>query len=337
MSFILRNAHLSDLKYLCDLAAQFSLLNLPPDRKIMGEKIERSIASFAGDLPKTEAEYLFVLEDQDNGVVAGSSLILAKHGSEDVPHYAFRVEKREHYSDDLGTGFIHQVLQLREDTDGPTEIGGLLIDRNYRGHPEKLGKQISLIRFIYMGMFREDFEPRVLCELTPPLGEGGRSEFWEALGRHFTGLPYQEADRISQKNKEFIHSLFPQHEIYLTPLNPRARMVVGRVGEETMPAQHLLESIGFRYVNEVDPFDGGPHFGARLDDIKTITDGRWLKVDTQGKAQVGGRGLIGVKRDGEFRGIAAAYAVSGDELVLPAVAARSIELEAGEKVFFSQI
>ncbi len=98
--------------------------------------------------------------------------------------------KKDRYSEDIGVGFIHQVLQLKQDTNGPTEIGGLLVDKNYRKRPEKLGKQMSLIRFIYMGMSRGEFEDRVLCELTPPLGEGGRSEFWEALGRRFTGLPY---------------------------------------------------------------------------------------------------------------------------------------------------
>src|SRR6185503_735771 len=130
--------------------------------------------------------------------------------------------------------------------------GGLLVDKGYRRRPEKLGKQISLVRFLYMAIHPERFEAKVLCELTPPLTEEGRSEFWEALGRRFTGLPYQEADLLSQKNKEFIQSLFPEEDIYLTLLNSKARLVLGRVGEETRPAQHLLEKIGFQYLNEVD-------------------------------------------------------------------------------------
>ncbi len=80
----------------------------------------------------------------------------------------------------------------------------------------------------------------------------GRSEFWEALGRRFTGLPYQEADLLSQSHKEFIESLFPQDDIYLALLDSKARLVLGRVGEATKPAQHLLENIGFHYLDEVD-------------------------------------------------------------------------------------
>ena len=337
MSFALRSVRLSDLKGLHDLAGQFSLLNLPADKKVLGEKIERSVASFSGELTKKEAEYLFVLEDLEQEQIVGSSLILAKHGSQDVPHYYFKLIKKDRFSEDLGIGFIHQVLQLKEDTDGPTEIGGLLIDRAYRRRPERLGKQISLVRFLYMGMFPKDFEKRVLCELTPPLGDGGRSEFWEALGRRFTGLPYQEADLISQRNKEFISSLFPEEDIYLALLDSKARLVIGRVGDETRPAQHLLESIGFSYLHEVDPFDGGPHYGANLADISVVKDGRWSSFVSGEKAQFAGRALVGFKREGEFRAVFTSYDMQDSQLVMPASSVKTLDAEQGEKLFFSGI
>jgi arginine N-succinyltransferase len=336
--FVVRNAQLSDLKDLHDLASQFSLLNLPADKKVLTEKIERSVASFAGELAKREAEYLFVLEDLETESVVGSSLILAKHGTEDVPHYYFKIVKRNRFSDDLGIGFIHQVLQLKEDVDGPTEIGGLLIDRSYRRRPEKLGKQISLSRFVYMGMFPQEFESRVLCELTPPLGEGGRSEFWEALGRRFTGLPYQEADLISQRNKEFISSLFPEEDIYLALLDSRARLVLGRVGQETRPAQHLLESIGFSYLQEVDPFDGGPHYGCALNDISILKSGRWVSVAASSeRPQFDRQALVGIKRDGEYRATLTAARRGESELELPQGTRRALQLETGEKIFSSEV
>ncbi len=337
MSFVLRNVHLQDLKQLSDLASQFSLLNLPADKKILAEKIERSMASFAGELPPRESEYLFVCEDLEESIIVGSSLILAKHGTEDVPHYYFKVVKKDRYSEDLGIGFIHQVLQLKEDCDGPTEIGGLLVDRNYRRRPEKLGKQISLIRFIYMGMFREDFENRLLCELTPPLAEAGRSEFWEALGRRFTGLPYQEADLISQKNKEFISSLFPEQDIYMTLLDSRSRLVLGRVGDETLPAQHLLEKIGFSYLHEVDPFDGGPHFGAKLEDVTLVKNGKWHTVAAPEKAGFSSTALVGFKREGEFRGVNTLCNFQDGNISLPTMTQKVLDVEPGEKVFISQI
>jgi arginine N-succinyltransferase len=335
MNFVLRSVQHKDLKPLHNLAGQFSLLNLPADKKILGEKIDRSLASFAGEAPKESAEYLFVVEDLENEMIVGSSLILAKHGTEEIPHYYFKLVKKNRFSEDLGVGFIHQVLQLKEDMDGPTEIGGLLIDRAYRRRPEKLGKQISLVRFLYMGMAPNEFEKRVLCELTPPLGEGGRSEFWEALGRRFTGLPYQEADLISQRNKEFISSLFPEEDIYLCLLDSKARVVLGRVGDETRPAQHLLESIGFHYLHEVDPFDGGPHYGVNLEDISIVKAGRWLDFQAAEKAQFSERALVGLKRDGEFRAVYTAYGKQDDKLIVPAASLAILDVEAGEKVFSS--
>lgn len=338
MNFILRSVRTTDLKSLQGLASQFNLLNLPADRKSLTEKIERSVASFAGDIPKNRAEYLFVVEDPEQQMIVGSSLIMAKHGTEDIPHTYFKVIRKNRFSDDLGIGFIHQVLQFREDTDGPSEIGGLLVDRAYRRRPEKLGRQISMVRFLYMGMYPQDFETRVLCELTPPLGDGGRSEFWEALGRRFTGLPYQEADILSQQHREFISSLFPEQDIYLALLDAKARLVVGRVGDETLPAQHLLESIGFTYLNEVDPFDGGPHYGANLADITIVKNGQWGTLVSADKGNFSKRGLIGVKRDGEFRAVSTAYELGPDETItLPSVAAKTLEADAGEKYFFSPV
>lgn len=341
--FVLRSARMDDLKDLRDLASQFSLLNLPADKKVLTEKIERSIGSFGGELPKNEAEYLFVCEDLETETIVGSSLILAKHGTEEVPHYFFRITKRNRFSDDLGLGFIHQVLQFKEDTDGPTEVGGLLIDRSYRGRPEKLGKQISLVRFLYMGMFPDEFEKRVLCELTPPLGEGGRSEFWEALGRRFTGLPYQEADLISQRNKEFISSLFPEEDIYLALLDSRARVDLGRVGQETRPAQHLLESIGFEYLNEVDPFDGGPHYGAELQNISIVKNCREAKATSSSPLAPGerrsfsGTSLVGVKSDGEFRALLTPFEDRGEGVILPTATMNTLNLSDGDAVFCSPV
>ncbi len=338
MNFVLRSVRLQDLRGLHDLAAQFSLLNLPADKKTLSEKIERSVASFAGEMPKDQSEYLFVVEDIEQEVVVGSSLIIAKHGTEEVPHYFFRLEKKNRFSEDLGIGFIHQVLKLHEDCDGPSEIGGLLIDRNYRGRPEKLGKQISLVRFLYMAMAKEEFQKRVLCELTPPLTEGGRSEFWESLGRRFTGLPYQEADLISQRNKEFISSLFPEEGIYLCLLDSKARLVLGRVGEDTRPAQHLLESIGFKYLHEVDPFDGGPHYGCDLDSISIVNGAKEMKVLGVERATFNDRGLIGMRRDGEFRAVFTAFENHGDgQLTMPSISQKVLDAEPGETVFQTKI
>lgn len=334
MSFIVRAVRREDIIQLTDLAKQFNLLNLPGDKKVITEKVLRSEASFNGDLPKEKSEYLFVLEDTEEQQVVGSSLILAKHGSEEVPHCYFKILKRDHFSQDLGIGFIHQVLRFQLDNDGPTEIGGLLVDKTYRRRPERLGKQISLSRFLFMGLHPDRFEKRVLCELTPPLTEEGRSEFWEALGRRFTGLPYQEADALSQTNKEFIESLFPEEDIYLSLLDSKARLVLGRVGEATKPAQHLLESIGFEYLEEVDPFDGGPHYGAKTENILPIKMGQKLRLGEMSDATFKTQGLVGLGAE-DFRATLTAYEIRDGVIAVPNKTRDLLKIDIDQEVFIT--
>lgn len=334
MSFIVRPISFDDLHQIMDLAKQFNLLNLPGDRKILSDKIERSVQSFAGDLPKHQSEYLFVLEDVEESLIVGSSLILAKHGNDGVPHSYFKILKKDHFSKALGIGFVHQVLRFQTDNDGPTEIGGLLVDKIYRRRPEKLGKQISLSRFLYIATHPERFKDKVLCELTPPLTDDHRSEFWEALGRRFTGLNYNEADLLSQTNKEFIESMFPQEDIYLCLLDPKARVVVGQVGEATKPAQHLLESIGFEYLEEVDPFDGGPHYGCHTDSILPIKEGRYFNVGHVSDTQYTTRMLVATTTE-QFKLTLSPCDIQGDEILIPNKQRDLLGLSTGDKIFAS--
>lgn len=340
MKFRIRGAEFSDLDTLVELARQFTLLNLPSDTRVLEVKIDRSIKSFAGASDKKAAEYLFVIEafEQGDRQVVGCSQIIAKHGTPESPHLYFKVIKKSRVSEDLGIGFIHKILRFSENSNGPTEIGGLLVDRSFRRRPEKIGKQISLIRFIYIGMNRKNFEDRVHCELAPPLTQEGRSEFWEALGRRFTGQSYQEADQISQVNKEFIRTLFPNEDIYLCLLDSKARLALGRVGQETRGAQHLLESIGFRYLNEVDPFDGGPHYGAATDEITLIQQGKWVQCESSALDGdiFSGQCLVGIQREGKFLGMGTPCEIKGEKVEFPPSTMSALDLCAGDAVFLSE-
>jgi arginine N-succinyltransferase len=333
MSFLVRSARVSDLNQLFSLAKQFSLLNLPPDKKILMHKLETSEKSFAGELDKSKAEYLFVVEDVDQNLIVGCSQIIAKHGSELVPHFAFQIIKKNHFSEDLGIGFIHQVLRLTLNSDGPSEIGGLLVDRSYRGRPEKLGRIISLIRFIYVSMHVDRFEKRFMCELAPPLTDDGKSVFWESVGRKFTGMSYQEADQVSQSHKEFISSLFPKEDIYLNLLDSQARLVVGNVSLETLPAQHMLEKIGFEYLNEVDPFDGGPHYGVDTSQISVVQKTSKYKIKSGIVEGTSRLCLAGCEKEGEFFGVQCAYEIQGNNLLVSNEVMQSLQLEVGDDVY----
>lgn len=337
MNFIVRGIRFDDTDQVMSLARQFSLLNLPADKKVISQKIERSIASFNGDIAKEESTFVFVAEDLEQQWVCGSSQLVAKHGTVGEPSYSFQVLKKERFSQALGVGFIHQILRLKINEDGPTEVGGLVVDGSYRSRPEKVGKTTSLARFLYIAMNRDKFEQELYSQMAPPLTDEGRSEFWEALGRRFTGMPYKEADLLSQQNREFIRSLFPEEDIYLCLLDSKARLVMGKVAHETQPALHLLEGIGFKYNNEVDPFDGGPHLSCRTEDVRLIQNAKEYKVSSKQDGSFTESGLIGLYRDEEFFAGSTAAQIDGGEIMLPEGTIKALDLSSGEKINFTKL
>ena len=271
--FVLRSVQPKDLKDLFKLSNIMNFINLPPDEEMINSKIESSMKSFKN--PSTDLSknyYIFVLEDFLNNEILGVSMIHAQHGTENEPHFYLSVGQEAKFSQTINTGFVHGTLKLGLDTNGPTEIGGLILNPEFRGHTEKLGKQLSFVRFLFMANQPERFKPMIHSELMPPFDKFGNSPLWEAVGRRFLNMNYHEADVLSRNNKEFILSLFPSENIYQTLLPIEAREAIGKVGKDTEPVKRMLESIGFRYTYEVDPFDGGPHFRCPLKEVKPIRE-----------------------------------------------------------------
>jgi len=271
---MIRDACSKDLAEICKLGALLNTINLPASETELEQVIflsERSFSLEEAD-PKNRT-FLFALVDNSDKVI-GVSQIIAQHGTLLSPHNFFQIALDERYSPTLNTYFRHQTLKLHQNFAGPTEIGSLVVAKNYRSHPARLGRQLSFVRFLFMAMNRGFFREQVIAELMPPLGPDFASALWNAIGYKFTGLDYATADMLSRKNKEFIKSLFPAGDIYVNLLPTPAQEVIGQVGPESQAAAHLLSSIGFRYCLRVDPFDGGPHFEACFDDISLIKNTR---------------------------------------------------------------
>ncbi|MFI5290440.1 MAG: arginine N-succinyltransferase, partial [Polyangia bacterium] len=276
--FILREVFPDDLEGLQAVAHHLDTVNLPDDRAVLERLIDHSRRSFSGQLDLFKREYLFVLIDEEQKKIVGTSMIHAQHGTRRAPHIFFDVMHDERYSESLDKHFVHRVLRIGYNYNGPTEIGGLVLMPDSRHHPLALGKWLSYVRFLYIGLHRPSFRDEVLSELLPPLEADGSSVVWEAIGRHFTGMSYQEADRISQTNKEFIRALFPAEPIYLSLFPKKVQDVIGQVGPETKGVEKMLRRVGFEYAERIDPFDGGPHFVAKTDDIALIKETRRAKV-----------------------------------------------------------
>jgi arginine N-succinyltransferase len=333
---LLRDVQKNDLPALSKLAAELDTMNLPDNEEALEALVDKSMRSFSGRIRNPlEREYLFVLEELSSARIIGTSLIIAQHGTRDAPHVFFDVTEREHYSASLDKHMRHKVLSIGYNYDGPTEVGGLVVEPESRGTPERPGKQLSYVRFLFIAMHRKNFRDRVLAELLPPLMPDGRSHLWETVGAKFTGLSYEEADRLSRRNKEFIKELFPSTDIYATLFPKRTQEVLGEVGVETRGVQRMLERVGFRYIERIDPFDGGPHFEARTDDLTLVRGFRSLRLHPEDLEVEGEDMLVALERDtgrNRFRAVRCGVRLDEKSIMLPRSAKESLELAPGMKV-----
>lgn len=267
----IRGAVPTDEEQLFDVARHLNTVNLPADRDEIRGLLEHARQSFTGAIADPrKREYVFVMVDLERQRIVGTSMIIAQLGRRDGPYIYVDVFEEERYSATLDKHFRHVVLKIGYSYNGPTEIGGLIVDPEYRKKPERLGLLISYVRFLYIKMHRELFRDELLAELLPPLEPDGTSHLWDSVGRKFTEMTYADADRLSKKNKEFIKGLFPEGPIYASLLPQNAQDVVGKVGAQTRGVERMLRRVGFNYAFRVDPFDGGPHFTATTDEVTLV-------------------------------------------------------------------
>lgn len=272
-SFAIRSVNEKDITSIHELSLLMNFINIPRDPKKLQAKILRSVESFENpEKDKEKNIFIFVLEDLSTNKIHGVSLIHGLHGNQKEPHFFFKVGQEHKYSKSLNTGFIHGTLKFGYTSKGFTEIGGLILDPKFRKHDHKLGKALSFSRFLFIAQNKNLFTDTIHVELMPPFDSKGNSPLWEAIGRRFLNMDYFEADLLSRNNKEFILNLFPNDTIYEALLPLEARDAIGKVGKETEPVKRMLKNIGFKYTNEVDPFDGGPHYRAKVEDITLIKE-----------------------------------------------------------------
>src|SRR5216684_6200256 len=270
-AFILRAARPRDHRSLLRLARELDSINLPANPDELRTLLERSELSFRrGIRNPAQAVYVFCAEETATRRMVAASMIIGKHGTPASPHYYLEVDSDERYSHTLRKSFRHPYLRLRYSMDGPTEIGGLIVTAAMRGHAERVGKQISWVRFLYIGMHRRRFEDQVLAEMLAPMLPEHGNIFWDHYGRSVTGLSFREADILSARDKEFIRALFPDTPLYTFLLPDEVRGSLGAVGENTRGAVRLLEQAGMKFLKHIDPFDGGPYYGAPTDQLLPV-------------------------------------------------------------------
>ncbi|WP_423143045.1 arginine N-succinyltransferase [Parablastomonas sp. CN1-191] len=246
--------------------------NLPPDRKALGAKLERSAAAFAApesDGPRDDL-YVFVLENTATGEVRGTCQVFGSVGRK-WPFYSYRIGALTQHSEELGRTFRADILNLSTDLEGASEVGGLFLHPGERAGG--LGLLLARSRYLFIRAHRARFADRTLAELRGVIDEAGGSPFWDGVAGRFFGMSFQEADQFNAVHgNQFIADLMPKHAVYIAMLSEAARAVIGVPHPSGRAAMRMLEEEGFAWENYIDIFDGGPTMTVRTDQIRTVRE-----------------------------------------------------------------
>jgi arginine N-succinyltransferase len=271
---VVRPVRLEDAPQLYTLIgqAEYGLTTLQISQELLEERVRNSIASFATPKSKPAGQpYVFVLEDLTDGSIIGTSAIYSKVGGYE-PFYSYEIKKSVHESAQLGIRKEIDVLHLKKEHNGPTEIGSLFLHPKYWGAGH--GRLLSMARFLFMAEFLSRFDKQTIAELRGVVNADGRSPVWDAIGSHFFQVEFPKAETLTNESKSIIADLMPEHPIYIPLLPEAAQQAIGKVHQHTEPALAMLLKEGFRVSNLVDIFDAGATVICETKNIRTIKESR---------------------------------------------------------------
>jgi arginine N-succinyltransferase len=271
LMMVIRPVQMDDLNELVNLAAKTGsgLTTLPNNRDYLEKKIESSQKAFnLADTTLSDDCYLLVLEDTDSGKIVGTSGIIPAVGKS-RPFYTYKVNKTVHHSPSVNVYRESEFLTLTNDFTNQSELCSLFLSPEFRGG--RNGTLLSRSRFTLIANHSQRFSSHIIAEMRGFSDENGRSPFWEAVGRHFFNMEFDQADRTNgEGNQQFIAELMPHHPIYINLLSKEAQAVIGDVHPHTKPALKMLEREGLTYNGYVDIFDAGPTISCEMNRVRSI-------------------------------------------------------------------
>lgn len=334
MTFLIRAAKPDDLQHLYEMAKRTGggFTNLPPDRKALTAKLERSAEACARlDDSLGDDLFVFMLENSATGDVRGTCQIFSAVGLK-WPFYSYRIGALTQHSEELGRTFRADILNLSTDLEGTSEVGGLFLHPGERAGG--LGLLIARSRYLFIRNHRPRFADRTIAELRGVIDEAGGSPFWDGVAGRFFGMNFQDADEFNAKfGNQFIADLMPKHPVYIAMLTEHARAVIGVPHPSGRAAMRMLEEEDFAWESYIDIFDGGPTMTARTDQIRTIreaADTTVVAIDPAlGEGGGGVKMLVTTGRLADFRAAYGWVAERAGGLALDLACAAALRIEPG--------
>ncbi len=311
-------------------AGGHGLTNLPPDRAVLLRKLEAGERALADPVAREEGAPILLITEAE-GRIVGTACIFARVGAE-WPFCSYRITRQAQKSHAMRRVVPQRLLNLVHDFDGEVEVGGLFVDPAARGHA--VGALTARSRYLIIALHRAWFGRRVMAELRGWQDAQGRSPVWEAIGRRFYDMDFEEADRTNAvEGNQFIADLGPRYPIYVSMLPQAAQEALGRPHDDGRRALAMLKEEGFRDEGYVDIFDGGPTLFTDIDDLRSVRDGVDLPVRTAAPgAPPGERRLLAAGSGEAFRAVAAEAATEDGALHLDEAAMAALEVAPGARV-----
>ncbi len=315
--------------------AEYGLTTLQVSRDLLEERIRSSLRSFAErktNKPGGEP-YVFVLEDLSDGAIMGTSAIYSKVGGYE-PFYSYEIKKSVHESKQLGIRKEIDVLHLKKEHNGPTEIGSLFLAPEQWGAGR--GRLLSMSRFLFMAEFPQRFDRNTIAEMRGIVNADGHSPVWDAIGAHFFQVEFPKAETLTNESKSIIADLMPEHPIYIPLLPYEAQQAIGKVHQHTEPALAMLLKEGFQYSGMVDIFDGGATVICATAAIRTVRESQagvvhQIVPHLAASEQLVSNGLL------DFRVCLGRIHWDGGNATLDEVTALRLEVKSGDRVRSSRI
>lgn len=293
VGFVVRPATSGDIEAVHQLAkhALSGVFSLPADRACLSRKIDSSLSALSSDVNYPgEEDYFFVLENTATGEVVGCAGIQATCGYR-KPFYSFRHETFIHASPGLNIANKIHVLALCHD------LGESSLLRSFQVAPPFLNttaaELLSLSRLLFVANHPARFSNRLIAEIVGISDAAGHSPFWEAVGLHFYGMDYQEAERLhADDDRAYLAELLPHYPLYVNLLPEATQHAIGQVHPDATRPYEILLAQGFEPERYVDVYDAGPTLAAEQHQIRSIRNSDLCRVHITDRPAVGSTCLL---------------------------------------------
>ena len=161
----------------------------------------------------------------------------------------------------------------------------------------------------------------------------GRSPFWDAVGRHFFGMSFADADLYGGiHGNQFIADLMPKHPLYVNMLPKEAQAVIGQPNVVGKPALEMLKKEGFRWNGHVDIFDAAPSVDSKINDVMSVKNSHTAQVVDVCNQSNGRQAMLANGDINAFKAVVSVVSITKSGVCIPSDTLHALGLNIGDSI-----